>query len=140
MIVADTSLIASLLLSTPATVDAEAVLEKDPEWVAPALWRSEFRNVLATQIKVMGLPVDDAMALFEKAEEVIGEPEAGVDTRAVLHLAHAKKLSAYDAEYVALAQTLKIELVTLDKGILQAAPEISISPKAFVHAGWLEAE
>jgi predicted nucleic acid-binding protein len=131
MIVADTSLIASLLLSTAATKVAEAVLENDPEWVAPSLWRSEFRNVLATQIKVLGLPVDDAVALFEKAEEVVGEPAMEAETQEILRLAHGKKLSAYDAEYVALARILKIPLVTFDTGILKAASQDAISPKSF---------
>ena len=133
MIVADTSLIASLLLSTSATTDAEAVFEKDQEWVAPFLWRSEFRNVLATQIKVLGLPVNDAVALFEKAEEIVETPDTKSDPGEILRLAHGKKLSAYDAEYVALAYSLRIKLVTLDTGILKAVPEIAISPKAFMY-------
>ncbi len=134
MIVAGTSLIASLLLPTAATTEAEAVLEKDPEWVAPALWRSEFRNVLATWVKVMGLPVDAAVALFEKAEEVVGESEIEADTQEILRLAHRKKLSAYDAEFVALAQILKIPLVTFDTGILKAVSQVAISPKGFTRS------
>jgi len=132
MIVADTSLIASLLLWTPATAEAEAVLEKDSEWIAPPLWRSELRNVLATQIKVMGLAANDALALFEKAEETVGDSEIQDDTELILSLAHGRKLSAYDAEYVALAQILKIKLVTFDTGILKAVPGISVAPKSFV--------
>ena len=134
MIVADTSLIASLFLLTSASAEAEAVFEKDPEWIAPALWRSEFRNVLATQIKFLGLPVDGAVALFEKAEEVVDESEGGADTYEILRLAHARKLSAYDAEYVALAQFLKAKLITFDKGILKAVPEVSLTPKEFLGA------
>lgn len=131
MIVADTSLIASLLLSTPATRVAESVLEKDPHWTAPALWRYEFKNVLATQVRVLGLPLDQAVALFEMAEEVMAEPEIEVDPRAILHLAHSKKLSAYDAEFLGLAQALKVKIVTFDKGILKAAPDVAIAPGAF---------
>ena len=134
MIVAGTSLIASLLLPTAATTEAEAVLEKDPEWVAPALWRSEFRNVLATWVKVMGLPVDAAVALFEKAEEVVGESESEADTQEILRLAHRRKLSAYDAEFLALAQILKIPLVTFDTGILKAVSQAAISPKGFTRS------
>lgn len=132
MIVADTNLIATLLLSTPATVTAEAVLEKDPEWIAPALWRYEFRNVLSTQIRVLGLPVDDAIALFEKAEEIVIEPEIEVDAGSILRFAHANKLSAYDAEFAALAVALKLKLVTIDNGILKAIPNLAVAPKAFV--------
>jgi predicted nucleic acid-binding protein len=134
MIVADTSLIASLLLSTPATAAAEAVLEKDPDWTAPALWRYEFKNVLATQVRVLGLPLDQAVALFEKAEEVIVEPEIEVEPGAILRLAHAKKLSAYDAEFLGLAHALKVKIVTADSGILKAAPDVAISPDAFATA------
>ena len=131
MIVADTSLIASLFLSTPATAVAEAVLEKDPDWTAPALWRYEFRNVLATQVRVLGLPVEQAVALFEKAEEIVVEPQIEAEPGAILRLAHAKKLSAYDAEFAALAHALKVKLVTADSGILKTNPDVAVSPEAF---------
>ena len=90
MIVADTNLIAALLLSTSATAVAEAVLTKDSDWTAPGLWRFEFKNVLATQMRVLGLPLDQAGTLFEKAEEVIIEPGTEVDSGTILRLAHAK--------------------------------------------------
>jgi predicted nucleic acid-binding protein len=131
MIVADTSLIASLLLSTSATPAAEAVLEKDADWTAPALWRYEFKNVLATQVRVLGLPLDDANALFEKAEELVVEPEIEVEPRAILGVASANKLSAYDAEFVALAMALKVRLVTADGGILKAVPELAVTFNTF---------
>lgn len=134
MIVADTSLIASLLLSTPATAVAEAVLEKDPDWTAPALWRYEFKNVLATQMRVLGLPLDQAVALFEKALEVIIESEIEVESEVILRLARDKKLSAYDAEFLGLAHALKIKIVTVDNGILRAAPDLAVSPDAFTTA------
>jgi len=66
MIVADTSLIASLLLPTSGNEAAEAVLEKDPEWNAPILWRYEFKNLLATQMRVLGLPVDTRCLFLRK--------------------------------------------------------------------------
>ena len=132
MIVADTSLIASLFLSTPATSVAEAVLVKDAKWTAPALWRYEFRNVLATQVRVLGLPLDQAVALFEKAAEVIVEPEIELEPAGILRIASENQLSAYDAEFVGLSCALKAKLVTLDSGILRAVPDIAISPVAFV--------
>ncbi len=46
MIVVDTNLLAYLLLPTSHTAEADAVLLKDPDWIAPALIHSEFRNVL----------------------------------------------------------------------------------------------
>ena len=44
MIVADTNLLIHLLVDGPNTRTAMEVREKDPDWRAPFLWRSEFRN------------------------------------------------------------------------------------------------
>ena len=53
MIVADTNLIAYLLIDSAQTAQAEAILEKDGDWHAPSLWRHEFRNILATDVKLI---------------------------------------------------------------------------------------
>lgn len=47
MIVVDSNILAYLYLPGEFTVAAETLLEREPEWAAPPLWRSEFRNILA---------------------------------------------------------------------------------------------
>ncbi|MCO6439628.1 MAG: hypothetical protein J5I81_00810 [Nitrococcus mobilis] len=51
MIVADTNLLIYILLAGEHTLAAERVFQRDPEWAAPLLWRSEFRNVLALYLR-----------------------------------------------------------------------------------------
>jgi predicted nucleic acid-binding protein len=51
MIVADSNILAYLYLPYELTQYAEELLIADPEWVAPVLWRSEFRNILAGYVR-----------------------------------------------------------------------------------------
>ena len=44
----DTNVLASLLLPGPRTEQAEVLLLAQPQWAAPPLWRSEWRNVLTS--------------------------------------------------------------------------------------------
>ena len=44
MIVVDTNLLVYLLVPSGLTAQAEAVFEQDSQWIAPLLWRSEFRG------------------------------------------------------------------------------------------------
>ena len=48
MIVADTNVIA---YPSPYTELAERLFGTDPHWIAPVLWRSEMRNVLALYLR-----------------------------------------------------------------------------------------
>ncbi|MBL7164528.1 MAG: type II toxin-antitoxin system VapC family toxin, partial [Anaerolineales bacterium] len=58
MIVVDTNIIAYLYLESERSSQAERLLEKDTQWSAPLLWRSEFRNVLALYIRKKELSLE----------------------------------------------------------------------------------
>ncbi len=45
MIVVDANVLVYLYLPTKYPLHAEKLLEMDPVWVAPHLWRSEFSNI-----------------------------------------------------------------------------------------------
>jgi len=51
MIVADTNIISYLLLPTSYSDSVDILYKLDPNWVAPLLWKSEFRNVLALYLR-----------------------------------------------------------------------------------------
>ncbi len=68
MIVADTNVIAYLLIPSPFTAMAERVYRRDAEWVAPRLWRSEFRNVLSLYVRRAVLTLEQAIGLQDEAE------------------------------------------------------------------------
>lgn len=134
MIVVDTNIIAYLYLQGEHTTQAEAVLQKDAEWVAPSLWKSEFRNVLAFYLRQRHLSLEDAHAIMQEAELLLQGREYDVSSPRVLDLAAASRCSAYDCEFVALAQDLDVSLVTADKKILTAFPETAVSIDVFISA------
>ncbi len=132
MIVADANLIAYFAIHTEYSAKAEAVCAEDPIWVAPLLWRSEFRNTLLKYLLHEGMSFDLGMASLRLAEEAIAGREYTVDSRKVLELAMQSKCSAYDCEYVALAMDLDVPLVTTDKQVLKAFSKIAVSLENFV--------
>jgi predicted nucleic acid-binding protein len=132
MIVADTNLLTYLLMEGPMLPLAEQVFCKDPDWTAPALWRSEFRNVLAGFMRRGQLNLESALEYWHQAETLMLSSEAETIGATVLQLAQASGCTAYDCEFVALAQKLGVPLVTADGQILKAFPGIALSPQEFL--------
>lgn len=126
MIAVDTHVVAYLDLPTEFTRHAEALLERDPEWVAPLLWRSEFRNILAGYLRRGLLTFDVAASLQAEAESLLAGAEHEVSSRQVLELARDSDCSAYDCEFVACALSLGVRRVTRDAKIVKAFPEVAV--------------
>jgi predicted nucleic acid-binding protein len=130
MIVADTNLIAYLYLPGKFSAVAEGLLLREPEWAAPRLWRSEFRNILATYLRQGLLGHDQAVVIFQQAQELLAGNEHEVSTSAVLQLAKASGCSGYDCEFVALAKQLGIKLLTADAKLRKAFPDLTCALSA----------
>ena len=126
MIVVDTNVIAYLLLPGTHTAKAQAAFLKDPDWAAPILWRSEFRNVLAMYLRNGGMSVELAMQAMEDAETLLQGSEYHVPSARVLQLTADSTCSAYDCEFVALAGDLGVPLLTSDARIRRAFPRIAV--------------
>lgn len=132
MIVADTNLIAYLLIPGEKSGLAEAVLRKDADWATPLLCRCELRNVLTLCMRHQSMTLAQAQQTMNKAERMLKRHEFVAPSDDILLLTSQTVLSAYDAEFVVLASQLGIPLVTFDKRVLQACPNLAIHPEAFV--------
>lgn len=131
MIVVDTNLIGYLFLQSERSLQVERVFQRDPDWAAPLLWRSELRNVLAVQMRVGRMSLHDAQAVMLQAEELMSEREYATPSPEILRLAAASGCTAYDCEFVALAQDLGAALVTVERQVLAAFPTLAQTPEQF---------
>jgi predicted nucleic acid-binding protein len=131
VIVADANLIAYLLIPGPFSEEARRVLARDASWAAPVLWRSELSNVFAGYMRRDLMSLDGALERFAGAAEILEGSEYEVNFDEVLRLASTSGCSAYDCQYVLIARALDVPLVTSDKRILAAFPEVGIAPHQF---------
>lgn len=127
MIVVDTNVLAYLCLPGKHTAAAESLWQRDPAWVAPSLWRSEFRNVLAGEMRRGLMTYERACALQAEAEALLEGAEFDVDSRKVLKLVHDSDCTAYDCEFVALAMQLETTVCTMDARLLRAFPRHAVA-------------
>jgi len=134
MIVVDTNTIAYLYLPSKYASSVEDLLLADPHWVAPQLWRSELRNILATQIRHKVIEFETACNIQSEAEEVIGNSEYAVGSISVLALARDSGCTAYDCEFVYLAQSLKLKLITEDKKMIRSFADVAMTAKDYLAA------
>ena len=127
MIVVDTNVLSYFYLSSKFSDLADSLYQKDPKWTVPYLWRSEFRNVLSFYIKRDKLSLSDAIEIFETAELFLRDNEFDINSIKVLMLSRSSGCSAYNCEFVSLAQDLDTPLVTVDRSVLENFPETAIS-------------
>jgi predicted nucleic acid-binding protein len=138
MIVVDTNVICYLFVESAHSRHSEQALVKDPDWAAPFLWRSEFRDVLAQYIRKQWLSLAESRLIMNEALHLMDDQEYEVDSQHVLSLVAASNCSAYDCEFVALAQELGVLLVTVDKQLLDNFPDVTASLSSFVAAEGLK--
>lgn len=131
MIVVDTNVVAYLLVPGPHTAWAQATFRRDPMWAAPTLWRSEMRSVLTQYVRQRNLQLSKALEMQVLAETLFAGREYPVDSAGILETATASGCSAYDSEFAMLARSLSVSLVTADKHLLSAFPEVAVSLQTF---------
>jgi predicted nucleic acid-binding protein len=134
LIVVDTNVIAYCWLRGERTPQAHRLRRLDADWHVPVLWRSEFRNVLTGYLRDGSLPAMQARQVMAAAEAAFARGEHHLPSDRVLDIVGRSRLSAYDAEFVALAEILDVTLVTEDRAILGAFPDRAIDIEAALKA------
>jgi len=131
MIVVDTNIISYLYISGEKSAQVERLLMTDAHWCVPVLWRSEFRSVLGLYLRKKYLDFDQVLLILHQAEKLLAENEYEVPSAHIMQLVNSSTCSAYDCEFVALAEHLAVPLVTADNKILLEFPEIAKSIDAY---------
>jgi predicted nucleic acid-binding protein len=132
LIVVDANVVAYLVLGGVQASAAEDVLLADNEWHAPLLWRSELRSIVTGFLRRGALSQGRSIEIVAAAEVLFFQREHLVPSPHVLRLVAGSRCSAYDCEYVAVAEQLEVPLVTEDKEVLAAFPEVARSMQAFL--------
>ena len=126
-VVVDTNVVAYYWLPGARTENAVALRRKTDDWFVPKLWRSEFQNVLGRYLRGGFIGLDQAKALIRSAEAELIDFEREVDSAVMMDLVAASTCSAYDCEFVALAMSMGIPLVTEDAQVLREFPKVAIN-------------
>lgn len=135
MIATDCTLIAQFFLTTPETELARQIALVDTTWLIPPLWRSELRSVLRKYLLHDDLSVEHCIKAMSAAEEMLSDGETEVLSADVMRIIQSSGCSAYDAEYVAIAQAFAVPLITSDKRLRGRFPNVALGPAEFLSAG-----
>lgn len=132
MIVVDSNVIAYCWIHGERTDAAHRLRRLDADWHAPVLWRSEMRSILAGYQRDGSLDGQQVRQIMGAAEAGLAGREHHVPSERVIRVTETSRLSAYDAEFVALAEILDVTLVTEDRAILSAFPGRAMNVEAAV--------
>ncbi|MFQ5743995.1 MAG: type II toxin-antitoxin system VapC family toxin [Acidobacteriota bacterium] len=127
MIVVDVNIILHALTATPQNELARQLRRRDSDWLAPPLWRHEMLNVLATLTRQEVLARQSALTVWQNALDLMAAREQPPDMEHAFSLAIAHGISAYDAQYIALAESLDVLMVSEDRKLNRLLPQRVIS-------------
>jgi predicted nucleic acid-binding protein len=128
MIVVDANVISYLLIRGERSEAMDRLQKLDPDWIAPKLWLDEFLNVLCTYERTGGLTREQSVELLEDAVALMDGASYDLPPERVLTVARQTNCSAYDSQYIALAQDLGLKLYTCDKRVISKCPSIALMP------------
>jgi len=135
VIVVDTNILAHFYLEGPRTAVARHLKEKDRDWIVPLLWRYEFMNILATASRHDPSSAKMFIQTWDRIRAHLAAREMEVDHRVALTLAIQYRITAYDAQFVALAEASNTVLITEDRPLQKQFPSRALSMDHFIGSG-----
>lgn len=132
--VVDTNVVAYLLLGTEAFVnESRACFEHVATPLAPAHWEAELTNVVWMAVRAGVLPAVEGQVRLGLARRLGIESVATTTLcQGALLRAIESGVSAYDTLFVELAARSACPLLTFDKAVLKAFPDIARRPRELV--------
>jgi predicted nucleic acid-binding protein len=130
-VVVDTSVVAYLLLGTEAFVDeAKACFTGVSNPIAPAHWEAELTNVVWMAIRSGILPPAEGPVRVGLARRLGIESVNTVTLcQGALLRSVTSGIAVYDTLFVELAARTACPLLTFDKAVIKAFPDIAIRPR-----------
>lgn len=132
MIVVDANILIYSLIEGDYTPLVNRLREKDTDWRTTGLCLHETVNVLATYQRRDILTLAQCKKLLAHAEHFMKVAQCEVMMDAALTMAAKYAITGYDAQYVALAHSLNAPLITEDRKLREAVPEIAFSMQEFL--------
>ena len=132
MIVIDANILIYSLIECEYSPLVHKLQEKDSDWRTTALCLHETLNVLATYQRREVLTLAQCRKLLDHADRFIKIAQYEMEMDATLAIAAKYAIAGYDAQYVTLAQSLDAPLITEDRKLRNAVPEIALSMRKFL--------
>lgn len=132
MIAVDANVIVYRYVKGPFTPLAEELLRRDADWRTSSLWRFEFVSALATMLRAKLLNQTQAFNALLAATVEMSPRQMDAPQEQVLLTALRDGISAYDAQYIALAEMLNLRCITADGPLVRKTPARSILLSDFV--------
>jgi predicted nucleic acid-binding protein len=132
MIVIDANILIYALIECDNSRLIPQLRAKDADWRTTELCQHETLNVLVTYQRRGILTLEQCRGLLKHARRFITDAQHQVDMEASLTIAAKYGITGYDAQYVALAESLSVPLITEDRKLRQAVAGVGISIQEFI--------
>ena len=129
MIVVDTNIMAYFLIRGEHSEAVDRLYAADPDWIAPRLWLDEFLNVLVTSERNEKLSAVESDGILSDVTELMADSSYDVPAYRILSTARLSGCTAYDSQYLALAQDLGLQLYTFDRKLIERSDGLAIQPE-----------